>query len=69
MKNNMKTLDLIGNEINVGDTVVSYNNLYKVLKIINKSYVRIILLNPSDTTRALNRYHRYMVVISSLIKE
>lgn len=62
------TLDLIGNEINVGDTVVSYNNIYKVLGV-TQHYARVILVNPSKTTRSLKRYHKEVVVISSLIKE
>lgn len=42
--------DRVGREISVGDFVASYNDLYEVLAVGHRN-VRIILANPSKTTR------------------
>jgi len=60
--------DLLGNEVKVNDTVVSYNNLYTVLSV-HGSYMRIKLIDPSKTTRAQNRYYKELVVVSGLINK
>lgn len=57
-------LDLLNREINVGNYVVSYNNVYVVLKV-SGSYVRIVLVEPSKTTRPLSRYSRETVLVDS----
>jgi hypothetical protein len=60
--------DILGNDIHIGDYVISYNHLYIVLDG-DKSYTRIILASKSKTTRALSRWCKELVVVSSLVKE
>ena len=68
----MNACDAIGREINVGDYVFSYNNLYEVLWIgtpsppregVTQGYAKIILLDKSKTTRALQRHTKEMVIV------
>ena len=69
---NKTPIDMLGNLVNIGDVVVSYNNLYNVLSISNgngNTYMKIKLVHPSATTRSINRYHRELVVVTSLINK
>jgi hypothetical protein len=60
--------DIIDRPIRVGDFVAFYANVYKVLST-NKpnstghGYVKIILAEPSKTTKPVNKYSREMCVI------
>ena len=49
--------DMIGRPVGVGDYVVSYNNIYEVREI-NRGVVRIMLINPSETTKVVKRTSR-----------
>ena len=59
--------DMLGNPVNVGDIVVSYNHLYNVIST-GHTYMRIKLVDPS-TTRAISRYYKELVVVTSLINK
>lgn len=58
----MNPTDLIDRELNVGDYVVFHNNIYEVKGLgkahesSGKGYVRIMLTNPSKTTRPVNKH-------------
>lgn len=57
-------LDLLNREIKIGDYVVSYNNLYVVLKT-SERYVLIVLVKPSKTTRPLSKPSWQTVLVDS----
>ena len=53
--------DLIDRELNIDDFVVFHNNIYQVKSFgrtnqLGKGQVRIMLLNPSATTRPVTKY-------------
>lgn len=58
----MTPTDLIDRELNVGDYVVFHNNIYEVKGLgkpnpsSGKGYVKIMLTNPSKTTRPVNKH-------------
>lgn len=47
----VRHLDLIGRELKVGDHVVFYNNVYRILSFRGKHEAVIFLSNPSPTTK------------------
>ena len=58
----MNPTDLIDRELNIGDFVVFHNNIYSV-KGLGKAHpstgngmVKIMLINPSKTTRPVTKY-------------
>lgn len=55
-------LDMIGQEINIGDYIVYTNNIYKVIKT-GKFRVIGRLINPSPSTRNKEIYKNHCVVI------
>jgi hypothetical protein len=57
------TVDAIEREVRVGDYVVSYNNLYRVREIYQNRYCKIMLVNPSKTTRPKKVYSREMYLL------
>lgn len=57
--------DMLDRSISVGDYVVSYNNIYQITDLLNNSYVRIMLINPSKTTRPKKEYCKYMCLINT----
>ena len=53
--------DLIDRELNIDDFVVFHNNIYRVKSFgkthpSGKGYVKIMLINPSATTRPVNKH-------------
>lgn len=59
-----KATDIISRPINVGDFVAFYSNVYKVTDIgVSGTQVRIILANPSPSTRPVWKYSKEMCVI------
>ena len=54
--------DLIDRELNIDDFVVFHNNIYRVKGLgkahpsTGKGYVKMMLVNPSATTRPVNKY-------------
>lgn len=55
--------DMLGNEVNIGDTVVHFNNLYDVL-FVGNAYCKLKLKNPSKTTRPKNGvYHKDIMLV------
>ena len=58
----MSAVDMLGNPLAPGDFVVFTNNIYEVLEIPvcthpwGFAYVKIILVNPSKTTRPVRKY-------------
>ena len=59
----MNPTDLIDRELNVNDFVVFHNNIYQVKELTlparpatGKGYVKILLINPSKTTRPVRKY-------------
>jgi len=54
--------DLIDRELNIDDFVVFHNNIYRVKGLgkahpsSGKGQVKIMLINPSPTTRPVNKY-------------
>lgn len=65
----MTPVDMLGNEIKEGDIVVSFNHLYVVKSIRNKNYIKVILRDPSPTTRAKDVYTKFTVVVTPLVKQ
>lgn len=62
--------DAIGNDVNIGDIVVHYNNLYNVKGIsINGLYAYLFLVDPSPTTKKKKAYYTEIINVTSLIKE
>ena len=59
--------DLLGQELVVGDYVVSFNNVYRVIALKQRQYVRLMLLNPSKTTRPVNRYSREVCKLDATV--
>lgn len=62
--------DLIDRELKVDDYVVFYNNIYQVKGLgkgntTNKGYVKIMLIDPSKTTKPVNKYSGYMCKIDA----
>ncbi len=55
--------DLLERPISVDDYVVSYNNVYHVTALLGNGYVRMILLDPSKTTRPVKRSSREVCLI------
>lgn len=65
----MNAKDAIGREINIGDYVFSYNNIYEVVEVETARAsgggdVRIFLIDKSPTTRPMKRHSRDMVILS-----
>ena len=59
-----KATDIIDRPINEGDFVAFYSNIYKVVGIgASGTQVRIILADPSPTTRSVWKMAREMCVI------
>lgn len=65
-----QVFDMIDRPIRVGDFVAFYSNVYKVLdvtprrdKVDGHSYVKIILADPSKTTKPVKKYSREMCLI------
>ena len=58
----MNPTDLIDRELAIGDFVVFHNNIYEVRGLgkahasSGKGYVKIMLINPSKTTRPVNKH-------------
>ena len=58
----MNPTDLIDRELNLGDYVVFHNNIYRVMgsgkshASSGKGYVKMLLINPSATTRPVKKY-------------
>lgn len=58
----MNPTDLIDRELNVEDFVVFHNNIYRVRSLgkahptSGKGSVRIMLINPSKTTKPVTKY-------------
>ena len=58
----MNPTDLIDRELNIGDFVVFHNNIYEVKGVgaphpsSGKGSVRIMLINPSKTTRPVIKH-------------
>ena len=54
--------DLIDRELNIDDFVVFHNNIYRVKGLgkphhsTGKGYVKIMLINPSKTTRPVSKH-------------
>lgn len=62
--------DLLGNEVNIGDIIVHYNNLYIVKGISPKeTSATLFLKDPSPTTRNKVGYYTEIINVTSLIKE
>lgn len=55
--------DLLERPILVGDYVISYNNIYQVIALHNNGMVKMILIDPSKTTKAVNRSSHEMCLI------
>ena len=60
--------DIIDRPIRIGDYVAYYSNVYKVLgfgqtRYNGKGYVKIILADPSPSTRPVNKHSSDMCVI------
>jgi hypothetical protein len=60
--------DIIDRPIRIGDFVAFYANVYKVLdtgkpSVTGHGYCKIILADPSPTTRPVRKYSREMCVI------
>jgi hypothetical protein len=61
--------DIIGRPIREGDYVAYYTNVYKVLSVEGKTttrgygYIKIILANPSKTTKPVKKYSQEMCLI------
>ena len=62
------TKDMLGTDINVGDSVVYYNGIY-VVKSIRKSYCIAILQSDAIKPRNKSIYAPLCVNITRLIKE
>ena len=60
--------DKINQVILVGDLIVHYNNIYKVISL-GKLSCRAKLIDPSPTTRPKTIYMPECINISKLIKE
>lgn len=68
----MNAKDVIGREIQVGDYVFSYTDIYEVLWVgtpsppnsaTGQGYAKIVKLDKSKTTRPLQRHTREMAVL------
>ena len=62
----MAVLDMLDREIQVGNFVVYYNNIYQVQAVpVKNGYgqVRIMLIDPSRTTKPVKKYSREMCLI------
>jgi hypothetical protein len=60
---NVAVLDLLGRELQPGDFVVFYNNVYKVEAVPLKNgygQVRIMSVDPSPTTKPVKKYSKEM---------
>ena len=55
--------DIIGREIAVGDYVVYYSNIYKVLELYSTGYAKIILAHRSKTTSSVKKYSKEMAIL------
>lgn len=58
--------DIIGRPINIGDYVVFTNNIYVVVGINGYGYAKIMLFNPSSTTRPVSKYSKYLCVLPAI---
>jgi len=59
-----KATDIIDRPINEGNFVAFYSNVYKVVDIgVSGTQVRIILADPSPSTRPVWKYSKEMCVI------
>jgi len=64
----MSFLDLLDREINVGDYVVFYSNIYEVLDRLGKPWqgnglLRIRLVDGSKTTKSVKKNSKEMCII------
>lgn len=63
--------DLIDRELNIDDFVVFHNNIYRVKGVgkthpnTSKGQVRIMLINPSATTRPVTKYSNDLCKLDS----
>lgn len=62
--------DLIDRELNIDDFVVFHNNIYRVKSFgkthsSGKGQVRIMLINPSATTRPVTKYSNDLCKLDS----
>ena len=55
--------DMLEREINVGDYVVYYSNVYQVLELLGIAYARIKLIDPSKITKSIKKYTKEMCII------
>lgn len=60
--------DMLGRELEAGDFVVYYSSLYRVEHVATGQegkygYVKILIHNPSKTSRPLSKYSREMVKV------
>ena len=63
--------DLIDRELNIDDFVVFHNNIYRVKGVskshpaTGKGYVKIMLINPSKTTKPVSKYSDELCKLNS----
>lgn len=55
--------DIIGRPLNVGDHVVFYDNIYRVVGFKGKRDVQIFLINPSVTSKKIWVLHRRLTLL------
>ena len=65
---NTQLHDKINQVVLVGDLIVHYNNIYKVISL-GKLSCKVKLIDPSPTTRPKTIYTHECINISKLIKE
>ena len=65
---NTQLHDKINQVVLVGDLIVHYNNIYKVISL-GKLSCKAKLIDPSSTTRPKTIYMHECINISKLIKE
>lgn len=59
----MSATDLLDRPINIGDYVIFYNNIYQVVNLAGNNYARIMLFDPSKTTKPVKKYSKEMYII------
>lgn len=55
--------DMLDRPLLAGDYVVFHNAIYRVMESYKNGYVRIMLWNPSPTTRPVKKYGQFMFKI------
>lgn len=58
-------LDMLGRELHNNDYVVYYTNIYRVVEVYRNSYVKIMLISPSKTTKPVKKFSKEMCLIPS----